>query len=90
VIGARHLADGSLVVPGGFPVHDLDDLGVEDVPDGPYVTVAGLVLDVLDRLPDAPGDRVEVAGRQFEVLAIDGRSIAQVRIGPRDTAADED
>lgn len=82
VIGAVHLPDGSIVVPGGFPVHDLHDLDVHGVPEGPYVTVAGLVLDRLDRLPDAPGDHVEVAGRTFEVTAIEGRSISQLRIGP--------
>lgn len=88
VIGAVHLADGSMALPGSFPVHDLPDIGVHDVPDGPYVTVAGLVLDRLDRLPDQPGDRIDIAGRTFEVTAIEGRSISQVRIGPLVDAID--
>ena len=41
-----------MVLPGSFPVHDLPDLGVE-LPEGPYATVAGLVLDRLGHLPAA-------------------------------------
>ena len=71
------------MLPGRFPVHDLEDVGVHDMPEGPYATVAGLVLDVLGRVPEAPGDRVTVAGRTIEVLAVNGRAITEVRIGPR-------
>jgi putative hemolysin len=82
VVGVRRDPDGSLVLPGRFPVHDLEDVGVDGMPEGPYATVAGLVLDVLGRVPEAPGDRVTVAGRTIEVLAVDGRAITEVRIGP--------
>ena len=82
VVGARREADGSLVLPGRYPVHDLEDVGVHDMPEGPYATVAGLVLDVLGRVPEAPGDRVTVAGRTIEVLAVHGRAITQVRVSP--------
>ena len=82
VIGARREADGSLVLPGRFPVHDLQDVGVHGMPEGPYATVAGLVLDVLGRVPEMPGDRVKVAGRTIDVLSVDGRAITEVRIGP--------
>ncbi|HET6664261.1 MAG TPA: hemolysin family protein [Acidimicrobiales bacterium] len=82
VVGARREADGSLVLPGRFPVHDLEDVGVHGMPEGPYATVAGLVLDVLGRVPEMPGDRVKVAGRTIDVLSVDGRAITEVRIGP--------
>jgi putative hemolysin len=82
VVGVRREPDGSLVLPGRFPVHDLEDVGVQGMPEGPYATVAGLVLDVLGRVPEAPGDRVTVAGRTIDVLAVDGRAITEVRIGP--------
>jgi putative hemolysin len=82
VVGVRREPDGSLVLPGRFPVHDLVDIGVEQVPEGPYATVAGLVLDRLGRVPQEPGDVVTVAGRTIEVLAVDGRAITEVRIGP--------
>jgi putative hemolysin len=83
VVGVRREADGSLVMPGRFPVHDLVDVGVGDMPEGPYATVAGLVLDLLGRVPQQPGDLVAVAGRTIEVLAVDGRAITEVRISPR-------
>jgi putative hemolysin len=82
IVNVRREADGSLVMPGRFPVHDLVDVGVDGMPEGPYATVAGLVLGLLGRVPEAPGDTVEAAGRTIEVLAVHGRAITQVRIGP--------
>jgi putative hemolysin len=72
--------DGSVVLPGRFPVHDLPDIGIADVPDGPYATVAGLVIDRLGRIPDVPGDQVEIAGRLYEVRGVNGRAITEVRV----------
>jgi putative hemolysin len=71
--------DGALVVPGSFPVHDLVDIGVH-LPEGDYATVAGLVLNALGRIPDEPGDRVEIDGWSATVLAIDHRAITRVRL----------
>jgi putative hemolysin len=82
VVRVRSEPDGSLVLPGRFPVHDLEDVGVHGMPEGPYATVAGLVLDVLGRVPEAPGDRVTVAGRTIDVIAVDGRAITEVRVSP--------
>ena len=82
VVSVQRAPDGSLVLPGRFPVHDLVDVGVTGMPEGPYATVAGLVLDLLGRVPEAPGDKVEVEGRTIEVTAVNGRAITQVRIGP--------
>jgi putative hemolysin len=87
VVSVRRESDGSLILPGRFPVHDLVDVGIDDMPEGPYATVAGLVLDRLGRVPEAPGDLVVVEGRPIEVLAVDGRAITEVRIGPRRGAA---
>ncbi|WP_030157909.1 hemolysin family protein [Glycomyces sp. NRRL B-16210] len=82
VMGVTHLADGTMSVPGVFPVHDLEDLGVEltDPPEGGYTTVAGLVLAKLGRLPETPGDRARVSGWVFEVAAIEQHAITTVRI----------
>ena len=82
VMSVRREDDGDLVLPGTFPVHDLVDLGVDGVPEGPYVTVAGLVLAHLDRIPDAPGDQVAEAGWAFEVTEVAGRAITEVRLRP--------
>ena len=73
--------DGSVVVPGSFPIHDLVDLDI-DLPEGDYTTVAGLILDLLGYLPDAPGETVEVNERLLEVAGLEGRVISLVRIHP--------
>jgi putative hemolysin len=80
VSGVRHEPDGSMVVPGSFPVHDLTDLGVE-LPEGPYATVAGLVLDQLGRIP-AGGETVQVDGWLLEVLEVDHNAIQRLRLRP--------
>jgi magnesium and cobalt exporter, CNNM family len=72
--------DGSLVLPGSFPVHDLPDLGFT-LPEGPYTTVAGLVLDRMGRIP-GKGETVDVDGWRLEVLDVDHNAITQVRLVP--------
>ena len=71
----------AVVLPGRFPVHDLPDVGIS-VPDGPYTTVAGLVLSALQRIPDAPGDAVEVEGWRFVVTGVGANAITEVRAEP--------
>ena len=72
--------DGSVVLPGSFPIHDLEDIGVE-VPDGDYATVAGLLLWHLGHIP-AAGEEVGLPGYRATVLSMDGLSIDQVRLVP--------
>ncbi|MGV9379383.1 hemolysin family protein [Nonomuraea sp. NPDC003707] len=76
--------DGTLTMPGGFPVHDLPDVDVhlEGQPEGDYTTVAGLVLAELGRVPTAPGESVTVAGWRIEVLGVERHAITQVRLHP--------
>lgn len=71
--------DGSLDLPGSFPIHDLVDIGV-DLPEGDYTTIAGLILDELGRVPDEPGDRVVVGRWEATVLAVADRAITRVRL----------
>jgi putative hemolysin len=87
IISVRSLDDGVLVVPGRFPVHDLPDIGVHEIPDGAYATVAGLVLDHIGRIPDRPGDRAIIGNWLFEVTAIDGHAISEVRVCRTDSGA---
>jgi putative hemolysin len=76
----RREPDGSLVLPGSFPIHDLDDFGIS-LPEGPYTTVAGLALQRFGRVP-AVGESVEVDGWRIEVLGVDRRAITRVRLVP--------
>ncbi len=50
-----------------------------DLPDGEYDTVAGLVLDRLERIPEA-GDSFTVDGIRVEVLAVDGFAIERIEL----------
>jgi putative hemolysin len=84
--GIQYQPDGSIVLPGQFPVHDLPDLGIT-LPAGPYATVAGLILNRLGRLPGR-GDAVEVDRWRLEILEVDRRAIVRVRLVPVSTGAD--
>lgn len=85
IIGIEPAADGSLTLPGTFPIHDLVDVGVyiESPGTGGYSTVAGIVLMHLGRIPDIPGDVVEVDGWSIEVLEVVHHAVTKVRLRPR-------
>ncbi|MTE16057.1 DUF21 domain-containing protein [Nocardia sp. CT2-14] len=80
----RREADGALLLPGTFPVHDLPDLGVriDGAPAGDYTTVAGLVLTALGRIPRRSGDRIPLHEWVIEVAGIDGNTVTAVRLRP--------
>ncbi|MFI6877732.1 hemolysin family protein [Streptomyces sp. NPDC050400] len=63
---------------GGCRVDILRRIGL-DVPEGPYETVAGLVADLLGRIP-APGDRAELPGWRLAVRQVDHYRAERVRI----------
>ncbi|WP_341720431.1 hemolysin family protein [Micromonospora sp. FIMYZ51] len=73
--------DGSLLLPGTFPMHDLPDIGVDlpGRPEGDYTTVAGLVLAVLGRIPTL-GEHVTVDDWRLEVTHADDRAISGIRL----------
>lgn len=79
VLNVRHETDGSMLLPGRFPVHDLPDIGLE-VPEGQYATVAGYLLWRLQRIPDGPGDAVDVDGWRLTVTKVDDLAITEVRL----------
>jgi putative hemolysin len=75
-----HEADGTVVLPGKFPVHDLVDVDVE-LPEGDYTTVAGLVLDRLGRFPDV-GETLVVDDWTIEIRGVHRHSITSVALRP--------
>ena len=83
--GIHRQPDGSLVLPGSFPVHDLADLGIT-LPEGDYATLAGLVLDRMGRIP-GKGETVEVDGWRLEVLDVENHAITRVRLVPLPNSA---
>ena len=83
VLGAKREPDGSVILPGTFPIHDLCDVGVNLTPgSGDYTTVAGLVLSHTGRVPESPGDRVTVDEWSIEVLDVAHHAITRVRLTP--------
>lgn len=76
--------DGAMLLPGTFPIHDLPDIGVEieEVDEGDYTTVAGLVLARLGHIPTAPGETVSIDGHTAEVVEVTGRAITRLRLRP--------
>jgi CBS domain containing-hemolysin-like protein len=72
-------SDSSYVVPGNMDVDRLDEL-FHVRPDGhEATTVAGLVSEIVGRIP-GPGEVVEDDGLRFEILASTDRRIERLRI----------
>ncbi|GGZ08882.1 hemolysin family protein [Streptomyces poonensis] len=65
-------------VNGGCRVDALRGIGLV-VPEGPYETVAGLVADLLDRIP-VPGDRAELPGWRLSVVQVGHYRAERVRL----------
>ncbi len=90
--GAAAAADpaesGVLAMDGMMPVDEVKArLALPDLPaEGSYHTVAGLVLALLQRVPQV-GDRIVFGGWLFEVLEMEGRRVARVRAS-RETLAE--
>ncbi len=80
--------NAALVLDGMTPVDEIKArLGLPGLPaEGSYHTLAGLMLALLRRLPQA-GDRITFAGWRFEILEMEGRRVAKVRAG-RDLLAE--
>lgn len=75
--------DGSWLVNGDAPIEDLQaalDIEGEGV-SREYLTAGGLVLTSLGRIPKE-GDAFQYAGHRFEVLAMEGRRVGRMRVGP--------
>jgi putative hemolysin len=72
--------DGSFLVAGWMQIDEFaDKLGVPVDPDANYETVAGLVLNTLNRLPDV-GECFERGNLRFEVIDLDGRRIDKLLV----------
>ena len=82
IMAVQRHPDGTIVLPGSFPVHDLVDLGIDVESDSSFATVAGLVLNHLGHIPDAPGETVTVGPWRIEVTAVAAHTITEVRIHP--------
>lgn len=71
--------DGGYLMNGLLALAEAKEKLGLDLDDEPYDTVGGLVFGRLGRLAEV-GDGVELEGWRFQVTAIDGRRVAQVRV----------
>lgn len=73
-------ASGAWSVPGLLRPDELaSECGLVVPDDGPYETLAGLVMERLGRIP-AVGDVVEVARVRLQVTAMDGRRVVRLSV----------
>jgi putative hemolysin len=82
--GRRFVAigDNTYMVEGGMPVRDANEALGLSLPEGQYKTLAGYILDNLQRVP-AQGDRLRVGDFRLQVAEMDGNRITRVRIRRR-------
>jgi putative hemolysin len=85
----ERLEDGSLLVSAAYSMDDADELLDAELPQGPWDTVGGLMLDLAGRVPD-PGDSVEVDGFRLTAVDVRGRRIGRVRIEATGAAGEAD
>lgn len=78
---ARSLRGGDVEVDGLLNLEDFADRTGLELPEGPYETVAGFVINELGRLPEV-GESAVALGHRFTVTELDGRRIARVRLSP--------
>jgi CBS domain containing-hemolysin-like protein len=75
----RALPSGNFLVSGLALIADLEDATGAELADEDYDTVGGFIMARLGRIPRV-GDRVEVPGYQFRVMAMDGRRVDRVLV----------
>jgi putative hemolysin len=78
---SRRLTGGVVELDGRCNLDEFTEFTGLSLPDGPYETAAGFVMAALGKLP-AVGDRVDYAGHRLEVLEVDGRRVARLRVEP--------
>ena len=75
----RGQARGTWVVPGSLHPDEVFERCGFEMPEGEFETFAGFVLDQLGHLPE-PGERFEYDKWRFEVVAMERRRVAAVRV----------
>ena len=70
---------GALEIDGGLILDELTSMSGVELPEGPYETVAGFMVDRLGRV-GREGDSIVVDGVRLTVLKTDGYRIVRIRI----------
>jgi putative hemolysin len=72
-------ADGVLELAGTLSLIDVRADYQLDIPEGEWTTLGGFAFAMLGRAPRV-GDRVSFSGGELEIVAIDGRRVAALRV----------
>jgi len=72
---------GATLFPGSSELMEVNDRAGLQLESDDYTTLGGYLFGALGRLPRT-GDRVEVKGGAFEVMAMEGRRVAEARFTP--------
>ena len=74
----KELEDRSFVIDGATSIYDVQQrLGLPELPDGDFNTLAGFLLFLFGRIP-AANERIDWSGWSFEVSKMDGWRIDEV------------
>lgn len=89
-LGIRQRPDGTYLVPGTLRPDELAQrVGIILPDDGPYETLAGLVMTHLGRLPMV-GDRLKIADAVIAVTQMQGRRVTQLALVPPQPVDEEE
>jgi len=75
----RKLDNGDLVMNGRADIDDLTDSFGLNIPEGDYETIAGYLLDKLDRFPKR-GEKIVLSNLEFHIIRATAKSIDYIRI----------
>lgn len=75
----KTLDDGSVIAEGQVLLEQINDRCGTDLASGEFDTVAGLMIQTLDR-PPREGDVVETNGSRLEAVEVEGLAITRVRL----------
>jgi putative hemolysin len=87
----RRFSGGIVELDGKENLDEVAEVAGLELPEGPYSTLGGWVMAELGRLPQLH-DRVTHEGYLVDVVEIDGRRVARVRVtppGPTESARDQ-
>jgi putative hemolysin len=75
----RSVGRRAWLVDGGAPVDDVNRMLNMEIPEGDYETIAGFLLEEMERIP-RKGESHEIEGARFTILEVDARRILKVRV----------
>jgi putative hemolysin len=78
---SRRLTGGIVEVDGRCNLDEFAEYAGFELPEGPYETAGGFLMARLGKLPQV-GDRVEIHQHLVEVLEVEGRRAARLRVEP--------